>query len=45
LESGKWLALLGCAAHALRAAPVDTDFPTFEHQLDTLHILQYRDVL
>jgi hypothetical protein len=44
-ESGKWVDLLGCAAHALLDAPIDTDVPTFEHQLDALHILQYRDVL
>ena len=45
LDNGKWIDLLGCAAHVLLDAPVNTDVATFEHQLDALHILQYRDVL
>ena len=31
--------------HGLLRASVDAEFPTFPHQLDTLHILQHRDVL
>jgi hypothetical protein len=37
--------LLGCTAHVLLDTPIDTDVPILEYQLDTLHILQYRDVL
>jgi hypothetical protein len=36
---------LTCATHVLLDAPIHTDISTFEHQLDTLHILQYGDVL
>ena len=35
----------GVLVHELLYTPVYTECPAFEHQLDALHILQYRDIL
>jgi hypothetical protein len=35
----------GVLVHTLLHTPVYTECPAFEHQLDALHVLQYRDIL